>query len=308
MPVQPSAFALTGRDTYAFMVLCAGDATTIFDQFKAQNPTGNPTLPNAGDGGFSYLKGPNWEIVGQLRADDDIVTNQSNCYFGVFLRCTAAFGPFKVNDLVVAVKGTSDVLEWVDDGASLFPTDPEPGEPGDVALGFWRVYQTLDFADWTNGTNRSPLVARIVAEASKASFDATANRVFVVGHSLGAALATYLAYDLWQAMPAPLKGTIAPYFFASPKTGVASNVTHYATVVASYNLANYQNDLVPQLPFAQLGYCALLNLGSQQNSIVLQPAGQPWIPGVLDVGHNHSTVLYARLLDPNNGEALRRTI
>jgi len=78
--------------------------------------------------------------------------------------------------------------------------------------------------------------------------------------------------------------------------------------VATYNLANYQNDLVPQLPFAQLGYCALLNLGGQQNSIVLRPGGQPWIPGVLDVGHNHSTVLYARLLDPNNGEALRRPI
>src|SRR5580698_1269291 len=104
MPLPQAAFTPTGRDTYAVAVLCASDVTTIFDQFKAANPQGNPTFPDAGDGNFFYIKAPNWDVIGQLRADDNIVTDQLNCYFGVFLRCTAAFGPFKVNDLVVGVK------------------------------------------------------------------------------------------------------------------------------------------------------------------------------------------------------------
>jgi hypothetical protein len=302
------AFSPVGLDTYAYMVLACSDATSIFDRLRSAGTQGNPQLPAAPDANYSYLTSGQWAPVGQLRADDDIITKTDNVYFGAVLRCTAGFGPFKTNDLLVAVKGTSDPAEWADDGASLFPTDPQPGEPGDVALGFWRLYQSLDFAPWADGNQRSPLIAQIAGAISSAPFDAGVNKLYVIGHSLGAALASYLTYDLWEQLPAPSHGLIAPYFFASPKIGTTSNVQNYAQKVQFYNLTDYVNDVVPKVPPDFLGYADLPNLGSSQNALYLKPNGQPWIPGFFDVPKNHSCVLYARLLDPNNAEAFRRQI
>ena len=309
-------FSPVGRDTFAYMVLCACDATTLFDAIRATGNQGAdpqlPTTPVPADPkfGYSYLTTERWTPVGQLRADDILITESGNCYFGAVLTCKTTFGPFQVGDVLVAIKGTSDPAEWVDDGASLFPTDGEAGELGDVALGFWRLYKTLTLADWADGSKTQGLIDALIGLTSAPRFNPAVNRLYIVGHSLGSALATYLTYDVVDRLDAEQAALVAPYFFASPKTGTTAMVQNYAKKVPFYNLVNYVNDLVPMLPFAIEGYSDLLNLGAHQNAIVLRPPEPSPTPppNFLDVKSNHSAVLYAKFLDPTNSEAQRRPI
>jgi hypothetical protein len=276
------------------MVLCAQDATSFFDQFKNADPGGNPTFPPQNQAAFAYLKDPAvWAPLGQLRANDDIIMKIDDCYFGMVFKCLQPNGPFKAGDILVGVKGTSDLREWLDDAASVFETHGAPNTPGDVANGFWKIYQTLTYANLANtlkNTEPDKAIASLIED------DAS---LYVVGHSLGAALATYLTYDLVEVLGGQA-GRLLPYFFASPKTGTEPNVQNYLQKVPFYNLANYQNDLVPKLPFEIEGFSALLPGGPLHNVMTVRPDGSNYVPAFWNVPKNHSAVLYARLLDPTN--------
>jgi hypothetical protein len=275
------------------MVLCAQDATSFFDQFKENDPGGNPTFPPENATAFAYLQDPEaWAPLGQLRADDDIVLKIDDCYFGIVMQCLKSFGPFRAGDVLVGVKGTSDLREWLDDAASVFEVHGAPNTPGDVANGFWKIYQTLKFSNLANTSKDDPVKSICDLVQGEAS-------LYVVGHSLGAALATYLTYDLVQNLGRQAN-RVQPYFFASPKTGTSPNVQNYLKNVPFYNLTNYQNDLVPKLPFEIEGFSDLLPAGPLHNVMALRPNGQPYIPAFWDVPKNHSAVLYARILDPTN--------
>ena len=301
MPANQPPFTPSGLDTYAVMVLCAQDATSFFDQFKETDPGGNPSFPPPNPGAFAYLQDLTaWEPIGQLRADDDIILKIDDCYFGVVMKCLEASGPFKVGDVLVGVKGTSDLREWLDDAASVFEVHGAPNTPGDVANGFWKIYQTLTFANLANTAKNDPVKSICALLEGDAA-------LYVVGHSLGAALATYLTYDLVDAL-GHQADRVMPYFFASPKTGTGPHVQNYLQKVPFYNLANYQNDLVPKLPFEIEGFSALLPGGPLHNVLTLRPNGQPYIPAFWDVPKNHSAVLYARILDPANPVAARLPI
>ena len=278
------------------MVLCAKDVTTIYDAFSRATPWGNPSFPAGTDASFAYVKGEHWEVLGQLRCQDDIFLRNNDCYFGLVLKSTAAQGPLLPGDILIAIKGTSNPAEWMVDFTSVFQTPAQAQGPGDVAVGFWALYSSMHLADFSDSSsNRRPATG-----ALKSVIEGSTGRVFITGHSLGAALATYLTYDLSQQLNATSVGRLQPYFFASPKTGTLSHVQNYQIKVPSYNLANYSNDWVPKLPFEIEGYRALQAGGAMHNVHTLRPGGQSWIPLPLDVGGNHSAVLYARLLDPNN--------
>ena len=301
MPANRAAFTPTGLDTYAVMVLCAQDATSFFDQFKDTDPGGVPSFPPKTPGVFAYLHDPEtWAPLGQLRADDDIILKIADCYFGMVFKCLKAFGPFRIGDVLVAIKGTSDLREWLDDAASVFEVHGASNTPGDVANGFWKIYQTLTFADLANK-------AKDVAVTTICGLLEDDAALYVVGHSLGAALATYLTYDLVQALGRQAD-RLMPYVFASPKTGTTPNVKNYLQNVPFYNLVDYQNDLVPKLPFEIEGFSALLPGGPLHNAMTLRPNGQAYVPAFWDVPKNHSAVLYARILDPANPVAQRLSI
>ena len=307
MVMNQPKFAPTGLDTYAVMALCAQDATSFFDEIKnSANSGGPPNFPplNAKNQ-FGYLQNTtNWKMLGQLRADDDILLGGQNCYFGLVMQCLVREPPFKPGDILVAIKGTSDLREWLDDVASIFEVHGAPNTPGDVADGFWKIYLSLKYQAWpAPGAQPSApvdVVSTICAMLGKGA-------LYVVGHSLGAALATYLTYDLAEALDkGPDKlAQLMPYFFASPKTGTDDNVANYRQWVPFYNLANYQNDLVPKLPFESEGFSDLLSGGPMHNVMTLHPNGESYIPHFWDVAQNHSATLYALLLDPTNPIARR---
>ncbi|EJA0166393.1 hypothetical protein MQB33_003454 [Salmonella enterica subsp. enterica serovar Sandiego] len=89
--------------------------------------------------------------------------------------------------------------------------------------------------------------------------------VTVLGHSLGAALATYLTAELAALMPA---SRVSACLFASPKPGDGDFASYFRHSVPHYQSFSYQNDIVPLTP--PLGYSPL-------------PDGTVLLPGMSDL-------------------------
>ena len=285
-------------DDYAILVLCAGDVDAIWGAMKyANNPNGNPVLPNPGAPCTAYVTTQYWDVLGQIRCDDLFFFDQQNCYYGLFLRCKAAFGPFKVGNYLVAVRGTMSPLEWANDALAVLPDTPS-GIKGAVGTGFWDVYGTMTFGDMANANPR-PQAAKEIASIIKAA----PAPVFVTGHSLGAALATYLTRDLFaQFAGTPIQ--VMPYFFASPNVGTQDYVDYYQQAVGAYTLVNFALDLVPKLPNSPF---VPLNGGGPTHDVHIIPYNSPGAPPFppIDPIYNHNTAYYAHMLDPTNAMAAK---
>lgn len=280
---------VTELETYAVMVICAGDADAIWHEIKAAG--GQPALKPAGTAGIGYLDADHWQAVAQLRCDDLIIDKGLNCYYGLFLRCIKAFGPFSVGDYLVAVRGTMDGLEWVNDILAIIPVSVPHGV-GAVGTGFWEVYASMTLNDMA-GAKLSDIPAQEIVNRVKQA----PGKLFVTGHSLGAALATYLTADLQMALrgsPIPL----APYFFASPRVGSPDYVNNYQMTVSAYTLVNYAADLVPAVPPSWL--FATLNGGGPSHDVHTLQQGAPGSLLPANVGNNHSPVGYALMCDLAN--------
>jgi hypothetical protein len=286
-------------DDYAVLVLCAGDVDAIWGALNyAKNPNGNPVLPAPGAPCTAYVTTDYWDALGQMRCDDLFIADQQNCYYGLLLRCKVAFGPFTVGNYLVAMRGTMDPLEWANDAMAEFPNYAS-GNPGGVGTGFWNVYATMTFGDLANHSpmpNPAKEIAAIVKSAP--------STVFVTGHSLGAALATYLTHDL----VAQFKGTpiaVEPYFFASPKPGTQDYADNYQQSIPTYTVVNFVADLVPMLPSSPPFMS--LNGGGPTHDVHMIPIGSRGAPPFppVDPVFNHHTAYYAHMLDPTNAIATK---
>jgi hypothetical protein len=285
-------------EEYAVMVLCAADVDTIWHDLPAPN-TGNPNLPGPAANRYAYVTTEYFTALAQLRCDDQFITKGENVYYGLLLRCIKDLKPLKQGDYLVAVRGTMDQQEWQDDAVSIFKTKGPADWQGQVGDGFWGLYQSMTLNDLDGGGERSP-----PAPAIAAMVQAERGNVFLAGHSLGAALATYLAADLQNSL-AEIQPPVVfyPYFFASPKTGTGDYVDDYQARVSYYTLVNYAIDLVPAVPPELLGFRALKGGGPTHDVHVIMPPA----PGALmppTVPNNHSPIGYARMLDPANPAAL----
>ena len=112
------------------------------------------------------------------------------------------------NRFVVAIRGTSNGVEWWDDANAALKTPFKVPGCGSVGSGFARIYDTLEVVERPTDAAASPSVAQSLrpvgafsrqvstlvrrhaaATARVAGLTASAS-VEVVGHSLGSALAT----------------------------------------------------------------------------------------------------------------------
>jgi pimeloyl-ACP methyl ester carboxylesterase len=109
--------------------------------------------------------------------------------------------------------------------------------------------------------------------------------VTVVGHSLGAAIATYLTLDLARGLGARVSACL----FASPHTGNQAFANFFDMTVIDYRLFNYILDIVPRVPLG-LGYAPL------PRRTVLQPATAEASIRV-GLGCNHHVICYCAMLD-----------
>ncbi len=182
---------------------------------------------------------------------------------------------------VVAVRGTMDPAEWAID--ARFPLVAHPDGNGmRVESGFWSIYSTMQAVDLDGASHAAPAAAGLKARVG-------AGAVTVVGHSLGSALATYLAYDL-------AKGGgdgVSACLFASPRSGDETFVAAFDKAVKDYALNNYILDVVPKVPFDAP---PLIQYSTLSKARVLDPrTAQANI--AFDLASHHHVLCHCAMLD-----------
>ncbi len=171
---------------------------------------------------------PDWTVRATLTAVDDVPgIGRADVFYGWLLERAGRF--------VLAIRGTADAEEWAID-SEWWPRTVV-GVPGIVEDGFWSVAETLKL-------NGKPLTD------PAHEFEA----VTVVGHSLGAALATYAALEL-----AELGATVTARMIASPHPGNGDFAHGFAATVPDHVVYVNTADLVPKVP-AFFGYTHVPNI------------------------------------------------
>jgi hypothetical protein len=144
------------------------------------------------------------------------------------------------NDVVVVIRGTAGIWEWIHDCEFLPVSCPFLAGAGRTDDGFTAIYNSLQLAT---------SAARIVDALAALPFNHATNSLTICGHSLGGALATLLALDV--AANTNFKDPTI-YTYASPRTGDPLFVSTYNQAVPNtYRIAN-RVDLVPKLPLPPL--------------------------------------------------------
>lgn len=213
-----------------------------------------------------------WTLRGVLTATDALfgpgslrVASQ-HVFYGWWLE--------RSDESVVAIRGTADALEWGIDG--LFAPKTTHAVGGEVETGFWSVYRSML-------CNGQPL-----SEIAKLA----RGRITVVGHSLGAAVATFAALDLAKG-GAKVRGR----FIASPHPGDGAFARAFGAIVPDHMAYANSDDVVPRVPF-WFGYTHVPNLTT------LSPAKEGVrIDGGLPAQHHVMT--YIALVDRPTFEAFK---
>lgn len=145
----------------------------------------------------------------------------------------------ETGEVVVAIRGTEGIAEWVHDAEFNLVKCPFLAGAGRTEDGFTDMYTSL----CTDLTPGSPSVAQALATLP---FALPPSSLTICGHSLGAALATLLALDV-AANTVFSDPTV--YTYASPHTGDLDFVSTYKQLVKnSFRIAN-RMDVVTKLPF-----------------------------------------------------------
>jgi hypothetical protein len=219
-----------------------------------------------------------WNLRARLAANDAylekgsaISLGERHVFYGFVLESKTFAGTF-----AVVVRGTDGAVEWYMDG--LAAERPYPGG-GIVETGFWLIYSsmTLRGLDGSEG----PLMAGLQRLIGR-------GRAIVIGHSLGASIATLLAVDLSRYL---LDGRTALRAIASPHPGDAIFAQLVASRIADARSVAYARDLVPMVP-PSIPF--LMRYTALPNRVVL-PASDQICDKLLC---NHHAVTYGILQDP----------
>jgi pimeloyl-ACP methyl ester carboxylesterase len=146
-------------------------------------------------------------------------------------------------NVVVAIRGTNGINEWVQDGKFLAVKCPFLAGAGLTEDGFTAVYQSLRSAQDPNST-------RLVSALANAVYPNPVTSLTICGHSLGGALATLLALDV--AANTKFGPILKAYTYASPRTGDPSFADTYNQVVPNTIRIANRLDIVPKLPLPPL--------------------------------------------------------
>ncbi len=176
-----------------------------------------------------------YALVSKVYADD--LTDGLPVYkvFGFIARSGA--------DVVVAIRGTEGVFEWIMD--FLFaPTTFPYLAAGKTEHGFTNFYTTFR----SGPSDASP---RVVEALRSLVAGGSVQTLRITAHSLGSALATMLAIDVSGN---GVFKTPTVYTFASPRVGDKVFAGTYDGLVPDSWRVNNLNDIVPQLPPQLAGY------------------------------------------------------
>ena len=195
---------------------------------------------------------------------DFVLSNTAPVFYGVVAQSIA-----NPDHFILAIRGTSNWVEWWDDANSGFKTPFKVDGCGSVGQGFARIYDTMEIVEYAapsataaaapkslkseGGFSRqmAKLVAGRATRPSPTAAFASSATISVTGHSLGAALATLYALDNAKTdqIRSPLICT-----FASPRVGDRAFANAFNELgFTSWRIDN-SPDLVPKLPPQFLGF------------------------------------------------------
>lgn len=208
------------------------------------------------------------------------------------------------SQFVVAIRGTSNGVEWWDDANAALKTPFKVPGCGSVGKGFARIYDTLEVVECPSGAlaaaaprslrsagafsqQISALVQRHAPAAPAAAlpgaFPSSAT-VEVTGHSLGAALATL--YTLENAHTDQIANPLL-CTFASPLVGDLTFAAVFNTLgLTSWRVVNAP-DLVPKIPPEILGFVHVDAIEPFNSAGKVKPSLGCW----------HSMATYLSLID-----------
>lgn len=135
---------------------------------------------------------------------------------------------------VISIRGTMQAIEWLENLEGLLIANPRG--PGKVEHGFWSIYDSMTFSGAPTNDEPGKVAHEILGQMLPP--DA---QVYVIGHSLGAALATYMMFELAQF-------NVVGRLFASPRPGDTSFGWHVNAKIRDYVVTNYIRDVVPHVP------------------------------------------------------------
>ncbi len=150
-------------------------------------------------------------------------------------------------ELVVAIRGTVTILEWIHDAAFLFVPNPIHAGGGLVEDGFTAIYRSLRAGDDPNSPTVIDTITALVGAGG-------ISRVTITGHSLGAAIATLLALD--AGLNSGCK-SVASYTYASPRVGEMMFQHIYDSIVPNTFRIHHRPDVVPKVPFFPFDHVGL---------------------------------------------------
>ena len=181
--------------------------------------------------------GTHYTVVTTIYANDlatDVHPGRAADEVSIGLICQSAVG----GDVVIAIRGTDAILEWIQDVRFDLVPCPFLMGAGQTEEGFTDMYTSLR-------TDAAPDSPTVVKALGALQFPRPVGSLTVCGHSLGGALATLLALDV-AANGNFRRPTV--YTYASPRVGDSLFAGTYDQVVTASNRIENRLDIVPKLP------------------------------------------------------------
>jgi triacylglycerol lipase len=219
-----------------------------------------------------------WTLMGHLVAKNALLDGQKLQLGDVSYYGFVAVKRNDATNVVAVVRGTEMPVEWLENIEGLLIDRPDIGW---VEQGFDSIYGSMTYV---------PLNAAPAASAIAGSLPMGAT-VTVIGHSLGAALASYLMLDLATVPQRSYR--VEGSLFACPRAGGRDFVQRVDDTVDAYRVYNYMRDLVPHVPPS---LPLPINFESFPQTIWIKPAdAQAVIKN--NFACNHHAYCYAAMLD-----------
>ncbi|MBD2821678.1 lipase family protein [Xenorhabdus sp. 42] len=203
-----------------------------------------------------------WEVIAYISADDTSFSVEPRKKEGLPEHVCYGYVAKKhqlqnalLNQYVVAIRGTdpSILLEDIHDGL-IGHTSPWPNYPAiAISWGFFSIYDSMKlipvnpiFPDNYSNLKLAEAITQLVGANSRCT---------ITAHSLGAALASYLMYEI---------GPVSPHYsaclFACPRPGNSEFSQHLTQNFSHFSVFNYVDDIIPKLPPETLAYSSLANI------------------------------------------------
>ncbi len=230
-----------------------------FDKFFALNIA----LPLA-EAAYSVMQFPalppvlpaGYQMTALIRAEPGMLAALKNLGDGLHARMMAKllddsdiFGLIGNNPATkiafVSFRGTQDALDWEHDLDALYQPYGFVKGAGDVHMGFREVYATL-----------VPSIGASIGPACTGC-----DRLFVTGHSMGAALAVLAAPNLAANLPANLTPNLLT--FAGPRTGLLEFHHFFNQAIPVCYRVVASHDVVPLVPLSAFPLFPYQHVGAE---------------------------------------------